>query len=96
MSHHFRQYQYPKGQGISINCSKVPSIKSSLNKRSSANKDDNKAATHTTPGAIRANWAGSGPIPNGNKVITIIKTTTDLRYHPVGAKRRSAPDARHR
>ena len=43
------------------------------------NKADNNAATHATPGAIRDNNSGSGPITKGNNVITIRKNHNGLR-----------------
>lgn len=46
-----------KGNGNNINCSRLPSCKSSRNSRSSASKDESNAATQIMPGAIRASGA---------------------------------------
>lgn len=56
-----------KGNGNNINCSRLPSCKSSRNNRSSASKDESSAATQIMPGAIRASSCGSGPILSGKK-----------------------------
>ncbi len=67
-----------KGNGNNINCSRLPSCKSSRNSRSSASKDESSAATQIMPGAIRASSCGSGPILSGKRVITIRKNHSGL------------------
>ena len=49
--------------------------------------DDNRAATHTTPGAMVRSRADSGPMPSGNRLTTITKKIMAAR---VSARRRSA------
>ena len=61
------------GCGASSICSRLPSAKSAANNRVSEIMPANNAATHSTPGAILLSTAGSGPIPNGNKLDTIRK-----------------------
>src|ERR1700730_12618220 len=54
-------------------CSSVPSCASSRNRNSSASREDNKAATHNTPGATSRRRDNSGEIPRGNSVVTMAK-----------------------
>ncbi len=50
-------------------CSRDPSSKSDLNKRSKDNKEENKAATHIAPPAILVNKVASVPADKGNIII---------------------------
>ena len=62
------------------NSSRVPSLKSSLNIVSIANKEDNSAAIHITPGAkdLKKSWSGLNA--KGKKLITIKKKINGVIY----------------
>ncbi len=76
--------------------------------RCSPNIVASSAPTHSTPGPIFRSKAGSGPIPNGNKLVTITKknnavSTSDLRRMASSKSRRTtanqafiSPGAFHR
>src|SRR5882724_3321430 len=57
-------------------CSSVPSCASSRNRNSSASREDNKAATHNTPGATSRSRDNSGEMPSGNNVVTMAKNAS--------------------
>src|ERR1700736_1126395 len=59
----------------SANCSKVPSSASLLNSESSDSRDDNSAATQSTPGATSRSSDNCRLKPKGNNVVTIKKNT---------------------
>src|SRR5258708_8163018 len=59
----------------SASCSKVPSSASLLNSASSDTRDDNSAATQTTPAAMSRSSDNCRLKPRGNNVVTIKKNT---------------------
>jgi hypothetical protein len=66
----------PKGDGDKAICSSVPSRWSAANRRGRPSKVASSAATQRMPGAIFFSSTGSGPMPSGNRLVTMTKKNT--------------------